>query len=336
MTTVVASGVIALAGAGVVGPAVLAVLRRGGVLDQPTERSSHRVAVPRGGGVGPAVGALAALAVTPSVAAHGRWAIALAATGFGLVGLVEDVVGVRALLRLAIQFGTAAVAAPFLLHALTGPVAWRAAVVVATVLWLLAYVNAYNFMDGIDGISVAQAVVAGVTWFLVGRYLDSRILAAGGIIVAGAALGFAPFNVPRARMFLGDVGSYFIGAWMAAVAVLGLRAGVPAEAVLAPLALYLADTGTTLLRRVVRGERWYLPHREHAYQRLIDGGLSHMQVSGLVGLCIAGCAALGAVSLAGSTTARVLADAAIAVLVGGFLLGSRRFARATASTLAVA
>ncbi|HEX3623260.1 MAG TPA: glycosyltransferase family 4 protein [Acidimicrobiales bacterium] len=333
MTTVAVGGVIAAAVSGAVGPVALALLRRGDVLDHPSERSSHAVPVPRGGGVGPAIGALVALAVTPSLPTSGRWAVVVAATGFGVVGLTEDLVGIRALLRLAIQFGAAVLAAPLLLHSLTGPTVWRGAVVVVTIVWLVAYVNAYNFMDGIDGISVAQAVGAGVTWFLVGRHVDSRILAVGGIVVAGAALGFAPFNVPRARMFLGDVGSYFIGAWLAAVAVLGLRAGVPAEAVLAPLVLYVADTGTTLLRRVVRGERWYLPHRDHAYQRLGDAGWSHMQAAGLVAGCIAACGALGAVSLTGSTTARVVADAAVAGVIGAYLLAPRWLRRNAGSAV---
>lgn len=321
---------------GAVAPVALALLTRCDVLDHPSQRSSHVVPVPRGGGVAPALGALVAIAVTTSVPATGRAAIVVAAAGLGLIGLIEDLVGISALLRLAVQFLAAAVAAPFAFHAMTGGVPWRVVFALAVVVWLVAYVNAYNFMDGIDGISVAQAVGAGITWFLVGRYVDSRILAAGGIIVAGAALGFGPFNVPRARMFLGDVGSYFIGAWLATVAVLGLGAGMPVEAVLAPLALYMADTGTTLLRRVLRGERWYLPHRDHAYQRLTDGGWSHVRASGLVAACIALCGALGAVSVVGATSARVAADAGIVVVVVGYLLAPRWLARNADPAVAVA
>jgi UDP-GlcNAc:undecaprenyl-phosphate GlcNAc-1-phosphate transferase len=330
-----ARGVLALAVTGALAPLVLVALRRARVLDHPSERSSHDRPTPRGGGVAPAVGALVALAVTPGVHSSQRWALGLTAGGFGLVGLAEDVLGVSARARLAIQVVVSMTAGVLLLDRLTGPTAWRLLFAVGAILWLVAFVNAYNFMDGINGISVAQAVVTGVTWLLVGSHAESWALAAGGAIAAGAALAFAPFNVARARMFLGDVGSYFIGAWLAAVAVLGLRAGVAPEAVLAPLALYVADTGLTLVRRVARGERWYLPHRDHVYQRLAEVGWSHVQTTTFVAGCVACCGALGAVSLADSAPARVAADLAIACIVSGYLLAPSWLA-GRSSTMAVA
>ena len=327
-------GLVALIVTLAAAPLVLVLLRRRQVLDVPTERSSHLTPVPRGGGIAPGLGALVALAFMPSLGGSSRSAIALAAGMFGLSGLLGDVGEVRALRRLSIQFVVGAIASLLVLDGLTGPILWRGVVFAGVILWLVAFVNAFNFMDGIDGISVAQALGAGATWFIVGTNADSAILAGGGAIVAGAALGFAPFNLPHARMFLGDVGSYFIGAWLASVAVLGLRAGVPPEAVLAPLALYLADTATTLGRRVARGERWYLPHRNHAYQRLGDAGWSHLQASALVAACIGVCGALGAVSLGGSIPLRVAADVAIAGVVVGYLVLPRWLARRR-STLAV-
>jgi len=309
-------------------PVVLVLLRRGQVLDHPSERSSHVTPVPRGGGVAPGVGALLALTIAPSLQATQRWTLVLTAAAFGLVGLLEDVFGIPALLRLGVQFAAAAAfAGILLLDDVTGSMLWRVVFGAGVVFWLVAFVNAYNFMDGINGISVAQAMGAGTTWLLVGTHADSPALAVGGAIVAAAALGFAPYNVPHARMFLGDVGSYFIGAWLAAVAVLGLRDGVPFEAVLAPLALYVADTGATLLRRALRGERWYLPHRDHAYQHLADAGWSHVQTSAFVGACICACGALGAVTLGDSVPARVAADLAIAGVIGGYLCSPRWFAR---------
>lgn len=323
MTSALARGALALAVCVAVAPLVLALLRRAAVLDHPSARSSHSSPIPRGGGLAPAAGALLAIALTPSLSSQHRLALALAAGLFGVTGLVDDLVGVRALHRLAIQFVVAALAGLFLLDALTGPALWQAVFAAGAVFWIVAFVNAYNFMDGIDGISVAQAVGAGATWFAVGTHTATPALAAGGAIVAGAALGFAPYNLPRARMFLGDAGSYFLGAWLAGVAVLGLRAGVAPEAVLAPLALYVADTGATLLRRVARGERWSEPHRDHAYQRLGDAGWSHMQTSAFVAGCIGLCGLLGAVSLGGSVAARVAADVAIAGVIGGYLLAPR-------------
>ncbi len=327
MTTVVLWGVVAMAASAAVAPIVLTMLRRGQVLDLPNERSSHEAPVPRGGGVAPAFGALLAVAVMPSLPTGDRLAIAGVAGAFGALGLLEDLVGIPALRRLLLQFIAGAVAGAFLLTDLAGPTPWRVLFAASTVFWVVGFVNAYNFMDGIDGISVAQALGAGATWLFVGREGDTDVLAAGGAILAGAALGFAPYNVPQARMFLGDVGSYFLGAWLAATAVLGLRAGVAPEAVLAPLALYGADTATTLLRRVARGERWYLPHRDHAYQRLGDAGWSHVQVSLFVAACVGACGALGAVSVGESVTARASADLGIAAVVAGYLWAPRWLSR---------
>jgi UDP-N-acetylmuramyl pentapeptide phosphotransferase/UDP-N-acetylglucosamine-1-phosphate transferase len=323
MTTTLLRALFAMALSLAASPLVLILLRRGKVLDRPSERSSHVTPIPRGGGVAVAVGVLAALAITPSVPGGYRWAIGLTAVAFGLVGLVEDVVGIQVLHRLACQFLAAGFGAILLLDHLTGPALWRGAIAIIVVFWLVAFGNAYNFMDGVDGISVAQAVTAGIAWFVVGTYAENPLLASGGAIVAGAALGFAPFNVPRARMFLGDVGSYFIGAWLAGLAVLALREGVPPAAVLAPLALYLADTGFTLARRVLRGERWYLPHREHAYQRLGAAGWSHLRVSMFVAVCIAACGALGMVSLGETLLLRIVADLGIAAVLVGYLLSPK-------------
>jgi UDP-GlcNAc:undecaprenyl-phosphate GlcNAc-1-phosphate transferase len=304
-------------------PAVLTVLRRRKILDHPSARSSHVGPVPRGGGIAPAVGALAAFLLASSTTSSQRWTVVFAAGLFGLIGLVEDVAGIRAVFRLGFQFAIAFFCVLFLLDGLTGSGPWQALFGAATIFWIVAFVNAYNFMDGINGISVAQAVGAGATWLVVGQITNTLILASGGAIIAGAVLGFGPFNLPKARMFLGDVGSYFIGAWLASVAVLGLRAKIPPEAVLAPLALYLADTGITLARRVARGEPWHEPHRDHAYQRLADSGWSHVQVSAVVAGCIGLCGALGAVSLSGSLAARVAADVSIASVIGGYLISPR-------------
>ena len=323
MSWAIARGGLALAVSFACAPVVLALLRRGRVLDHPSERSSHVVPVPRGGGAATAAGALIALAVTPWLTSADRWALALTAGLFAVIGMLEDVVGIRALHRLGIQFGVAAVSCLVLLHGLSGPGLWQGIFAVGALFWLVAFVNAFNFMDGINGISVAQAVVAGATWFAVGVHTHTPALTAGGAIIAGAAMGFAPFNLPNARMFLGDVGSYFIGAWLASVAVLGVRAGVAPEAVLAPLALYAADTSATLARRVARGERWYLPHRDHAYQRLGETGRSHVETSAFVAACIGICGLLGAVSLGRSVTLRVAADVAIAGVIGGYLLAPR-------------
>ncbi len=323
-------GLVALVTTLLVAPVALVLLRRLQVLDVPGERSSHTSPTLRGGGVAVVVGALAALAWSDHFHRSDRIGLAMATLAFALVGLVEDLTGIDPFRRLGLQTVATVAVLPWLLHALDGAAAWQYLFGVAVLVWVVSYVNAYNFMDGINGISAMQAAVAGATWYVVGSTEHVSGLAAGGAIVAGAALGFAPFNFPRARVFLGDVGSYFLGTWLAVLAVIGVRARVPPEAVLAPLLLYGIDTSTTLVRRVLRHEPWYLPHREHAYQRLVRAGWSHERTTLLVGGIMAASAVLGAVSLTGSWPQRIGADVLLLglcvayTLLPGWLARSRR------------
>ena len=318
-----------------ISPAVLVGLRRWGVLDIPTHRSSHAEPTPRGGGVAVGIGATLGLVTATSVPSRPATGILLAACGLGLVGLLDDLAEVPALWRLTLQVVPAAVAATWLVSSSQRSAIVHLGLVCLVALWLVSYVNAFNFMDGINGISVVQTVVAGGAWWVVAEIRDIPTLGTLGVIIAAAALAFAPFNFPRARMFLGDSGSYFVGAWLAAVVVLGLRAGLPVEAVGAPLALYLADTGTTLVRRVWRGQTWHAAHRDHAYQRLVDHGWSHTSTTIAVGLVLVVVSGLGLVSLTDSVALRVAADITGLAILAAYLgapnwLGRRRQAAAPA------
>ena len=305
-------------------PVVLRLLHHLRVLDHPSARSSHDQPIPRGGGIATSLGAAVALATSSVMVGANRMGILVVACGLGLVGLVEDLVGISPLSRLALQAATAMAALPWLLAGLTVAAATHLLIAAGVWLWLIAYVNAFNFMDGIDGISVTQAAVAGIAWYAIGTGEQVAPFAVGGAIVAAAALGFAPFNIPRARMFLGDVGSYFIGGWLGAMAVLGIRSGLPPEAVIGPLAIYLADTGSTLLRRVLRRETWYLPHRDHCYQRLVRSGWSHMATTLLVGAFVLACSALGALSLVGPLPVRAVGDTALLAALAAYLAAPTR------------
>jgi UDP-N-acetylmuramyl pentapeptide phosphotransferase/UDP-N-acetylglucosamine-1-phosphate transferase len=150
-----------------------------------------------------------------------------------------------------------------------------------------------------------------------------------GVVMAAAMIAFAPFNVPRAHVFLGDSGSYGLGAALAGMTIVAFNLGLPIEAALGPLALYLADTGTTIVRRVAAGQAWHQPHRSHVYQRLTAFGFSHGQVSAFVGGLVAVTSGLGALSLTGDVLSRVAADVALFALLAAYLvsphfLGHRR------------
>ena len=164
--------------------------------------------------------------------------------------------------------------------------------------WIALVTNVYNFMDGIDGLAATQAIVAGAALALAGSIVSNPLIAIGGGLLAAASAGFLVYNLPPARLFMGDVGSTFLGFSFAGLSLLG-NIGVgggrlPVEFGVVILAPFLFDSLVTLARRIARGERWYAAHRSHYYQRLVQRGLSHQQVTSLyAGLAVvAACAGL--------------------------------------------
>lgn len=308
------AALVALAAGLLLQPLGIHILRARNVMDVPNDRSSHASPTARGGGIAVVLalvcGALLAGAANSSDVRVVLVAVVLCAA----VGAAEDLHGVPVMQRL----GLLLLATTPLSALVGGPAAVRVVAGGWAVCFALALVNAANFMDGINGISAAQGLVAGAAYALLAQAAGLNAASVVGAATAGAFLSFAPYNVPRARAFLGDSGSYGLGAVLAGLAILLLAQGVPLEAVLAPIALYLADTGITLLRRCRSGQPWRLPHRMHVYQRLTDLGLSHSRVSCLVLVLGMLSATLGAGSLSGAAL-RVPADLALGALVAGYL-----------------
>ncbi|WP_151084277.1 MraY family glycosyltransferase [Nocardioides cynanchi] len=268
---------------------VVALLRRHQVLDVPNQRSSHATVVPRGGGIallaGVLSGVVAALLVEPDGSASlTRTSAALVALGVALLaglGFVDDLRGVgaapRLLLQVLLAVGIAVAVAVGTASSWDGPL-----VAVVGSLWLVSYVNAFNFMDGINAISAGSALLA-ACWFGGLAAHDSDPLVYGvSWALAGASLAFLPWNAPRARVFLGDVGSYGVGALIGVLALLTALREHDLWHGLAPLVIYLVDTSGTLVRRAVRHEPLLEAHRSHVYQRLLDCGLSHLATAAVV------------------------------------------------------
>lgn len=266
-------------------PIVRRMLVRLSILDIPNDRSSHVDVVPRGGGIAVAVGAVAA-------ASAWGWSaeaavLVAAASALGVVGFIDDRRGLPPVFRLAAQLVVPIAALPVLVRAADlGGVALIVAVLFAAA-WCAAYVNAFNFMDGVNGLAVGQTFVAGCALAWLAHEASATAVVVIALAVAGAAVGFAPFNAVRASIFLGDVGSYFLGAWLALLLVLVVAAGAPLIVALGPFVLYLMDTATTLVKRFRRRERLLDAHREHAYQRLVELGWTHVQVAAVATAVIA-------------------------------------------------
>jgi Fuc2NAc and GlcNAc transferase len=319
--------------AAVLTPLLAAWAHRRELLDVPNHRSSHVVATPRIGGVGlvvSVVGGLAVLHLAGAGLGRDAYVVVAGAVCLAAVGLADDLWTLPALVRLVMQ---ATIAALVVMRIGPADLPWLAADGVAasilTIFWIVAVTNAYNFMDGIDGIAGAQALVGGMGWTVVGLLAGSAALAALGLMLAAASGGFLLHNWHPAKVFMGDAGSGFFGFLFAALPLLAPpgRVSVVWCAVLL-MWPFLFDTGFTLLRRASRGENVLSAHRSHLYQRLILTGRSHAQVALLYG----GLALLGAVAAvaveAGPPVASPVSLVAIvlAALVLWWMLTSREAA----------
>jgi UDP-N-acetylmuramyl pentapeptide phosphotransferase/UDP-N-acetylglucosamine-1-phosphate transferase len=136
-------------------------------------------------------------------------------------------------------------------------------------------------MDGINGITALNAAVAGGWYAWLGNHYALPGLATLGLAVVGSSLGFLPWNAPEARIFLGDVGSYALGLLLGGMAVVAWSSGVPLLLCIAPFTFYLVDTAWVLVKRATGHRPLTEAHREHVYQRLVDGGWTHLAAAGL-------------------------------------------------------
>ena len=309
---------------------VLSPLLQRYALARPNVRSSHITPTPQGGGV--AVMAATAIAVTLTGllgAPYPDNAISIVMTAaFCLagVGMVDDLRPIPVVPRLALQLAAVTLLLAILPTQLgileSIPIALERALLILALLW---FINLVNFMDGLDWMTVAEMLpmTAALAAFAFFDEAPPNVLPVA-LALAGALIGFAPFNRPVARLFLGDVGSLPIGL-LTGWCLLELASRQHyAAALLLPL-YYLADATITLLRRIATGQRFWDAHRSHFYQRATDNGFSVGQVITdvfLLNLLLAG---LALVSVA---VGSILADVAMLVLGAlGVMVVLVRFSR---------
>lgn len=301
-------------------------------LARPNARSSHTVPTPQGGGIAVLAGAFLALgaalwlAPVESEAARAMLVLALAATALGIVGAWDDIRPLPASVRLLLQ----AVCVGFVLFRAAPelrlfpellPLSVERALALVAGVW---FVNLVNFMDGLDWITVAGMVPLAAALALAG--MTGTIDPMTGWLAAalcGGLLGFAPFNRPVARLFLGDVGSLPIGLVTAYLLYRLAGTGAFAAALILPL-YHIADSTITLLRRLARGEKVWEAHRSHFYQQATTNGFSVIAVVGRVALLNLALAVIAGVALAWPALPVQFVCLALAGLLTGLLL--RRFA----------
>ena len=264
-----------------------------GLVDVPNSRSSHDMPTPRGGGVAILLVVLVAL---PLLAWRGvlplasLWALLGAGVLVGGIGWLDDHGDVAARWRLLVHFTAASWALAWLgglpplpVFGTTVDLGWAGhGLAVLYLVWLL---NLYNFMDGIDGIAGIEAVTV-----CLGGLVLYRLSAGSGdawvvpLLFVAAVGGFLVWNFPRARIFMGDAGSGFVGI---VLGLLSLQAGGIAPELfwgwVILLGAFVVDATVTLIRRLIRSERVYRAHRSHAYQRVARQVGSHVPVSLAIG-----------------------------------------------------
>ncbi|KQO89011.1 glycosyl transferase [Methylorubrum extorquens] len=315
-------------------------------LARPNARSSHRVPTPQGGGIAIIAAALitaVVLAVPTGIALGGVElpVLALSVIALAVVGAVDDIRPLPASLRLVIQAGAVAAVVLTVEGRLLpdAPLWLERAFAILAGLW---FVNLVNFMDGLDWMTLAEFVPPTAFLFalgLAGRYAPEPTLVAGALL--GGLLGFAPFNRPVARLFMGDVGSLPIGlivAWLlfrlAGQGGLqgdlqeGLDGGLAAALI---LPLYpIADATLTLLWRLRRGEAVWQAHRSHYYQVATVNGFSVRETVGSVFALQVALAVLAGVTLLWPSRAVTLVCLVLAAGLVGWLL--HRFATPRAAS----
>jgi UDP-N-acetylmuramyl pentapeptide phosphotransferase/UDP-N-acetylglucosamine-1-phosphate transferase len=305
------------------------------LVDLPNKRSAHALPTARGAGV-----AFVLTTFLASCVAAYRWpdlsfrilvGVMAPSLVIAVVGFIDDIRPLRAVLRLLIQIGVAVfmtavlgplpgIALPGLPPIELGGFAWP-----LTVLWIVGLINAFNFMDGADGMAGLGAVVVGLSMAAVGYRVGSLAPMLLAAFTAAATGGFLVFNWQPARVFMGDVGSGFLGAVFAAITIL-VRDELIVEAFV-PMALalwpYVYDPFVGVLRRLWNGKNPLVPHREFFFHRLVRSGVSHAWVALLYGALSAAGGIVGMAMVSPGIPAEVRAwlPMVVVVLAAAMTLG---------------
>ncbi len=317
---------------------VTRIAKRLKIMDIPGHRSSHKTPIPRIGGTGIIIGVIIASLIVCRITPSLIVAVSLGGV-VAVVSFLDDIFSLPSILRLVVHLLGAglviyligleipAIGLPFPQHA--EPLPKIVGLILAT-LFVVGFLNFFNFMDGINGISSAQGVIGGITLsilFAMHANANSVVISAA---IAGGCLGFLPHNFPKAKIFMGDVGSTALGFALAMLTVVGAsRTSIPWVAYMLPFSLYLYDGTFTVIKRISRRENFMKPHREHHYQLLIRSGWSHAKVTGVYTMQFITCSVLAV--LYASTESQHLRLGILLAVLGWFgvfsILVYRYFAR---------
>ncbi len=265
------------------------------IMDHPNERSLHSAPTPRGGGVAIVIIVLAAGCVAAVVAQSRNPAnftqtllYLICGAVIAYLGWRDDLHSLSPRVRFAVQGVVALVSVLGMgyFKSVTIPLFGQLPLGIVgfliTILWIVGLTNAYNFMDGIDGMAGGVALFAAFGWMFLAARANNEFVYWVALAVGAAGLGFLFHNWPPAKIFMGDAGSTFLGYTFAVLPL--LSADESGDALMLGTLLmwtFIMDAGVTFIRRAVQRENVFAPHRTHLYQRLVGGGFSHAAVSSL-------------------------------------------------------
>jgi Fuc2NAc and GlcNAc transferase len=254
---------------------VLRYAVRRNLMDIPNERSSQSAPIPRGGGIAIAIAGIIGVVLLWSREMVPGWLLVgfcLPGIAIAVVGFIDDAVQVSAFIRFTVHIVACSIglvmipdAAQMVFPGAQVPELLLQFILVVGLAWA---VNLFNFMDGIDGLAGIEAVYIAVAILLLAfanGQLESALPAA---VTGAAALGFLAYNWPPARLFMGDVGSGFLGYALGFSMLAAIADGLNIWAAITVVGAFVADSTVTLLTRILRGEKASQAHRTHAYQRL--------------------------------------------------------------------
>jgi UDP-N-acetylmuramyl pentapeptide phosphotransferase/UDP-N-acetylglucosamine-1-phosphate transferase len=259
------------------------------ILDYPKERSSHHIPTPRGGGLAIVLLTLGTCLWFAGEIRLERSLIYIALSAIlALVGWRDDLVSLSPNYRFLVQGLVAIISIlglgyfrivriPMLGHVDLGIVG-----IIITFLWIVGMINAYNFMDGIDGMAGGVAVTASLAWMVLSFNVNNSFVFWVALSIAATSLGFLFHNWPPAKIFMGDVASTFLGYSFAVLPLLAAdRSGDVLTIGTLLMWIVIMDTGVTFLRRLFKGENVISGHRSHLFQQLVIGGYTHGAISSL-------------------------------------------------------
>lgn len=299
-------------------PVVKTLAFRIGAVDVPKDdRRMHKHPIPRMGGLAIVLGFLFATLVLVPLTAEVKGML-LGAIIITVLGIFDDVYALSAKLKLVVQIAAALVAvlSGNVIETISNPnvfsselywnLGWLS--IPVTVVWIVAITNAVNLIDGLDGLACGVSTISSMTMLVIALLVSEGSVAVLMAALAGACIGFLPYNLNPAKIFMGDTGSTFLGFILATVSVQGMFKVYTIISFVVPflmLGLPIFDTCFAIIRRVAHGQSPMSPDRSHVHHRLIDMGLSQKQTVGVL-YVISGILGLSAVVLTTSGAVKAM------------------------------